>query len=305
MSKKYIKICETCGAIKEYSCIQSYSASKKRKNCNKCKRNVFQYYKDTLSEEDYNLKLKELKLKWKEKSSGKNNPMYGKSSYNVLVEKYGKPEADKRWQKHNENTSKHNTRPMLGKSVYSVWLEKYGKEIADQKLEELKKKQSINSSGENNPMYGKPPPNGSGNGWKGWYKNWFFRSLRELSYMINIIEKENLNWETGEKIKIEYIDYKGIKRTYRPDFIINKNKLIEIKPKKLHNSPSVLSKMNAALEYCKNNNLEYELTDCIILSDYEILNLYNNKIIKFSDRYNIKFIYYINKKKGDNICQQN
>lgn len=186
------------------------------------------------------------------------------------------------------------TNSMYGKSVYSVWLEKYGKEIADQKMEKLKKKQSVNSTGENNSMYGKPSPNGSGNGWKGWYKGWFFRSLKELSYMINVIEKENLKWEKGEKLSIKYIDYKGTKRTYRPDFIINDKTLIEIKPIKMHNSPSVISKMNAALEYCKNNNLEYKLIDPIILTSPEILQLYKSHLIKFLSKYDEKFkkIYY-------------
>ncbi|MBR4316812.1 MAG: hypothetical protein IKP65_07630 [Alphaproteobacteria bacterium] len=43
---------------------------------------------------------------------------------------------------------------------------------------ELKKKYSEKSKGKNNPMYGKPAPKGSGNGVSGWYKGWFFRSLR-------------------------------------------------------------------------------------------------------------------------------
>ena len=34
-------------------------------------------------------------------------------------------------------------------------------------------------------MYGRFSPRGSGNGWSGWYKEWYFRSLLELSYMIN------------------------------------------------------------------------------------------------------------------------
>lgn len=45
--------------------------------------------------------------------------------------------------------------PRFGQNNYNVWLEKYGKEIADKKLEEWKKKQSVNSSGMANPMYGK------------------------------------------------------------------------------------------------------------------------------------------------------
>ena len=71
------------------------------------------------------------------------------------------------------------TKGRPGKSIYKIWLEKYGKEEADARWNEFKKKQSVLNSGKNNNMYGKPSPNGSGNGWKGWYKDYFFRSLLE------------------------------------------------------------------------------------------------------------------------------
>ena len=42
------------------------------------------------------------------------------------------------------------------------------------------------SKGKNNPMYGKPSPQGSGNGWSGWYKGIYFRSLLYSSFMSSI-----------------------------------------------------------------------------------------------------------------------
>ena len=54
------------------------------------------------------------------------------------------------------------------------------------------------SIGEKNAQYGKPAYGGSGNGWSGWYKEWYFRSIMELSFMINYIEKNNLKWKTAE-----------------------------------------------------------------------------------------------------------
>ena len=119
--------------------------------------------------------------------------------------------------------------PMKGRSVYSIWLNKYGKEIADDKMIAYKLKQSKLNSGKNNSMYGKPSPHGAGQGWKGYYKTHFFRSLRELSYMI-YLEENNIIWESGEvkKFSVDYVDYKGIKITNRPDFFINNNELIEI-----------------------------------------------------------------------------
>lgn len=173
--------------------------------------------------------------------------------------------------------------------LYNIWLEKYGKEIADQKLQLFKNKQSLNQSGINNPMYGKPSPQGSGNGWSGWYKNWYFRSLRELSYMIKVLEDQGLTWEIPDKnFKIPYIDYTGQSRTYFPDFIVD-NKIIEIKPYKLHNTPKVLAKKKAAEDFCKSKNMNYELIDPILLSEEEIKLLYLSGQIKFLDKYDLKF----------------
>jgi hypothetical protein len=48
-------------------------------------------------------------------------------------------------QKISKSTSGKNN-PMFGKSVYSVWIEKYGKEIADNKLIEYKMQKMKNKS---------------------------------------------------------------------------------------------------------------------------------------------------------------
>lgn len=184
---------------------------------------------------------------------------------------------------------------MYGKTVYGVWVEKYGQEVADHKMIEYKKKQSILNSGENNSMYGKPSPQGSGNGWSGWYKGWFFRSIGELSYMVSIIDNKKLKWESGEKkkYKISYIDYAGQKRNYFPDFVIEKKYMVECKPKKLHTSPKTLAKKMAAEKFCKKNNLIYKLRDVKKLSTQKIIELVNNKEIKFTEKYLSKFLEYI------------
>ena len=58
------------------------------------------------------------------------------------------------------------------------------------KAKEIKSK--LGMFGPDNPQYGKPANYDSGAGWSGWYKNWYFRSIYELSFMINYIEKNNL-----------------------------------------------------------------------------------------------------------------
>ena len=188
--------------------------------------------------------------------------------------------------------------PMYGKNIYEIWVGKYGEEIANKKLLITKKKHSDNNSGEGNPMYGKPSPNGSGNGWSGWYKGWFFRSLRELTYMVEVIERVNLKWESAEtnKWKIQYEDYKGTPRNYFPDFVIEGKYVVEIKPKKLWDSDSVIRKRKAGELFCEENELKYKITDITCISDKKILSLYNEGKIKFTDKYEIKFKKWIKTK---------
>jgi len=244
---------------------------------------------------------------------GESNPMYGKfGELNPFFNKHHSEET-KRKIIENKDYSSYKTdefrnkmrilasgenNNMFGKSVYDVWVEKYGTKIADIKLQELKIKQSKNSSGENNPMFGKPSPVGSGNGWSGWYKGWFFRSIKELSYMINVIEKNDIQWVSAEsnKYQINYEDYKGNNRTYTADFILSNKYLIEIKPKNLWGSDSVIRKKISAIKFCEENNLIYKLRDTPKLSSYKLKELYETKQIIFTDRYEKKFISkYINK----------
>ena len=174
---------------------------------------------------------------------------------------------------------------MYGRSVYDIWLLKYGKIEAERLLNNLKEKHRTNSTGANNPMYGKKTPEGSGNGWSGWYKNkLFFRSLKELSYAYNL-DKDGIPWQSAEFVKITYTDFNNVLRTYRPDFLVDDKLLVEIKPKSLHKSVAVRSKMNAAIAYCVDTKWTYQLLDQEPLDINTIRGLYECKDIKFLDRY--------------------
>jgi hypothetical protein len=178
------------------------------------------------------------------------------------------------------------------KPIYQCWLEKYGQEEADIKMGQYRAKQSFNNSGSKNSMFGKPSPNGSGNGWSGWYKGWRFRSLLEVAFMINYIEKNNLKWESGEKKKfmIKYFDADGTPRNYYPDFYLpDKRQLIECKPIKLFNTVTVKQKKEAAEKFCSENELEYNLTDIERLTDETIKSLYLSGELKFIERYDKKW----------------
>jgi len=228
-------------------------------------------------------------------AKGVKNPFYGKTHTTETIEKlknvdrsYTQTEEFRLKQSELNSGNKNN---MYGKSVYSVWVDKYGESIANEKKLERSRKQSENSKGENNNMYGKASPMGSGNGWSGWYKGWYFRSLRELTYMVEVIERFDLKWESAETNKwvMQYEDYSGQTRNYFMDFIIGDKYLVEIKPKRLWYSDSVIRKRDCAIKYCEENGLIYKLRDITCLSGKKIASLRNLKLIKFIDRYEQKY----------------
>jgi hypothetical protein len=234
---------------------------------------------------------------------GENNPFYGKKHSKESKEKYIQSRKDGynnhkyKSKEYRDKQSKLNSgenNNMYGKTFYDVWLKKYGKDIADEKMKNLKEKHSKNNSGVNNPMYGKPSPIGSGNGWSGWYKGWYFRSLLELSYMINVIERYNIKWESGEKKKYQ-IKYNvdGKIKNYYPDFILENKYIVELKPKKLYNTIINKAKKESALSYCDKNGYIYKMRTPKKLNKTEILKLYNSDKIKFLDRYKEKLLEYI------------
>jgi len=229
--------------------------------------------------------------------SGSGNPFFGRhhteeskrkivdsnrKSYHKWVNKEFKEKMSK------VTSGKNNA--MYGKNVYDIWVEKYGQEKANEKMSNFRKKQSASSSGKNNPMYGKPSPQGSGNGWSGWYKGWYFRSLKELSYMISVIEKNGWTWRSAETkdLSIKYIDYKGDDRTYRADFLINDFMLVEIKPKKLMESPSNKIKKDAAIKFCREKGYRYFLVDIKLLDIDKLIELYTSGMIRFISKYKTK-----------------
>lgn len=150
----------------------------------------------------------------------------------------------------------------LSRDIKAIWIKKYGRDGAKKRENAWRERIGIKSRGKNNPMYGKPTPVGSGRGISGWYDGLYFRSLRELHYIIDHLEPSGLVWVTGEShlYNIEYTKYDGTARTYRPDFVVG-NKMIEIKPKRLWNTPLITLKREAAEKFCVEKGLTYELVD--------------------------------------------
>jgi len=213
----------------------------------------------------------------------------GAKSYDRLVKKFGLKRIHK---------IQYERTPY--RKFIDIWVEKYGKEEADKKWAAYLAIHSKNSSGENNPMYGKPSPNGSGNGWKGRYKGHYFRSLRELCFMIRM-DNEGKEWATGETLSIGY-QLDGRERTYRPDFIVGTD-IYEIKPQRLINrSKEVAAKKTAAEKYCEENGLKYHLVDEPINTGNVSSELLFKENLKFSGNYKRRFVHYIKQKAGYLKC---
>lgn len=96
--------------------------------------------------------------------------------------------------------------------------------------------------------------------------------------------------DNHEKVKIKYINWDGAERTYCPDFLVEGKYLIEIKPTRLRSSKIVQLKQKAAESYCLDKGWTYDIIDPIVLSDDEIRELHKSGVVKFTNRYEQKFL---------------
>ncbi len=267
------KNCPECGKEQIYTNKNNLlSAVKKNKICNKCSKN-------------------------KNKKFGKDNPFYGKkhteeSKRKITENKDWSPYKTKEFKEKISKATKGNKNPMCGRTYFDVWVEKYGIEEANKRNDLKKERNSIASSGKRNGNYGKSPSNKVGAGWSGWYNGWFFRSLRELSYVVNVIEKNNYEWKSGELLRIPYQTWDGRDRTYSPDFIINNKIIVEIKPIKIQELKNIKEKTLAGQKYCEENGMEYLITDVEIICLDKLNQLLVDNKIKFTDKTLLKFNKY-------------
>lgn len=241
-----------------------------------------------------------------EQHTGENNPFFGKKHSKESMDKMKETSLESERRKNYIQKIKSNeyrkmmsekmsgeNNPRSGKgSLYEIWLRKYGEEKAKERFKLYTDRVSFSTSGEKSHAFGKVPAHGVGNGWSGWYKGWFFRSIHELSYMINVIEKNNLHWKSAEcsNFKISYIDEKGKKSNYFADFIIDEKLMIEVKPQALQRTKNVILKSEAAKEFCENNMMKYEIIEPPKLTDDELMQLYLKKEIKFTNKTEEKFV---------------
>jgi len=277
--------CPKCGKEITYTTIKNRNtAEKKQKNCRSC------VQKEVWQRPETREKWEIIAEIFKEKFKGENNPFYGKTHSKETTEKI-QAKLDYSYAKTPEYKAKMSSitsgvnNPMYGKNVYDIWLDKHGREEAEARLSRLSLKRSENVTGDKNPMFGKPAPKGSGKGWGGWYKGWYFRSLKELSYVIYVIEKNGYTWENAEqkRLSIPYVDHLGHARTYRADFFINENLLIEVKPRALMKTAINIRKKEAAELFCAIKGYEYRMVDVKTIKRAELCELCQRGIVVLSD----------------------
>ena len=279
LAKKSLIKCDECG--KEYLIHKQYIKRGRNKYnkdlCRSCKTSwLFAHGERTSKIGEYNKRQKgktleerlgkivadKIKKNLSECNGGENNPNFGGKYSN--------------WS--------HTHKKRIGKT----WEDLYGTDRAAA----MKEIASKNSSGSNNPMYGKPSPVGSGNGWSGWYKSFYFRSLLELSYLKYLIDN-NIKFEIAEikKYAIQYFNtIKNKEANYFPDFyLIDTQEIIEIKPKKLLGTQQNKDKYKAAKKKLKKKFIILTEENITKLSDDEIKELYDNGSLKFIKRYEEKY----------------
>jgi len=234
--------------------------------------------------------------------SGERNPRH--NDHRTWEELIGKERADKNkddyrqnWINNNPNSNGNHWINKLNKNDKQLWRQGQGKVQAlrgkkfyefygVERANEIRYSISVGTK-KNMPEMG-PPPISSGYGYSGKYKGYHFRSLLELSYIKHLIDN-NINFKSAEnkEFAVKYINSKGNTRKYYPDFyLIDENKIIEIKPKfKARYDSDVMLKCDAA-------KLVYG-DKYVMLNEDDIRNMTN--LITANDISNIKDIIIYNK----------
>lgn len=221
--------------------------------------------------------------------SGEKNGFYGKKHSKATIQKLKNRDTSYTQTKEFREMSSRRAKKLFENPDERAKLSINNRGLSKQRINQWKKKISEAMSGSKNPMFGKPSPRGSGNGWKGWYKGHFFRSILELSYLKYLID-DNIKFRTAEvqEFKVSYKNWDGTQRNYFPDFYLeDTQEIIEVKPKKLLNTKQNKSKFKAAKR--KYGNKFRIVTEEIKLNIEEMKILHDNGDIKFQERYEEKY----------------
>jgi len=183
----------------------------------------------------------------KMKEAGSWEAYYGKEKADFLRKRISLQSSNNNGKWHSSH-SKEKREEMRQNSAKNIRDRQKGKTLEEQygneKANEIKTKLSFSLSGSKNPMYGIPSPHWSGGGIVGRIDTLWFRSLMELSFILDQ-ESKGIKIENAEntKFKVKYIDENGKERNYFPDFYLSESDtLIEIKPFKYIKRDDVIRK---------------------------------------------------------------
>lgn len=192
-------------------------------------------------------------------------------------------------------------------SLREVWLSRYPKEMIDNLYEDRKRTRALKSKfskGKRGHRYGKKPSQiFYRHSYTGYYKKIFFRSLKEASFMI-FLDENKISWQSGEEIglKIPYIGIDGREKNYWPDFLINNEKIVEIKPLHMQNCDVIEVKSAAARKFCESEGLKFVILDFQARPDLVIKKLETKELV-FNRNLEEKFWLSVQKKRKKN-CQK-
>ena len=284
--KKFFRHCPACLERLGYSTkAEMRKAERRHILCRSCK------HKEVMQRPESIIRTAAFAGHNKTRMTGPNNPFFGHTHSKATIRKIR--QGTLRWletmdRKEHGRRSRRCGRDngMFGKSLFDVWAGKYGVEVARKKSRCQSRKLRRRFSGSGNPMYGRPSPKTSGTGWGGWYKGWYFRSLRELSYVVLVLEQQDVRWEPAEqsRLTIHYV-LNGVQRTYHADFLVEGKMLVEIKPKRLMGSYVNMAKAEAARSFCKSRGMKYIMADARIMTPLELQPLIEAGLLRFNDKW--------------------
>lgn len=268
------------------------------RQCPRCQNPVFHSNRDERDRAQHERKIcrgcqaNDYKVRFK----GDKNPFHGRSHTEQTKRNLSLAHKGKRLSP--EHRAKcvpylHRNRVIV-RDYLSYWIGKLGEEAGRARFEAYQARLSDRNRGKANPMYGKPTPQGSGNGWKGWYRGWHFHSLREIQFYLQAEAdgRKCLKIHAHKAYRVPYTDSHGTARTYLPDFLLDDKFIVEIKPKKLWNTNENRPKFDAAKAFFAAKGLTFQVID-IQPDAMTLKEKYLAGEITFTNRYENRFRRHI------------
>ncbi len=133
---------------------------------------------------------------------------------------------------------------------------------------------------------------------QGWYKGWFFRSFKELSFVL-LTEKNGSVWRTAEvnELAVYYTDPWGRTKKHYADILVDESTMFEIKPKKHQRGKIVKLKAEAMKKFCETKGYTYQMVSPRKISKEELETLLEEKKIVLTDSCKDKVKTYLTRRK--------